>query len=232
MKLNVTLIECLLVVGALGVCWAIFGNSGSAHGAENLPKPNSDLPAPKAGEVRTAVFAGGCFWCTEGVIKQFKGVKDVVSGYAGGTKETADYKTVCTGKTAHAEAIKITYDASVITYAQLMQIFFTGHDPTTLDRQGNDFGHQYRSAIFYENEDQKKVAEAYIKQLNDAKAFDSKVVTTVEDLKGAFYPAEDYHQDYVALNPGNPYIRSCALPKMEKVRNAFKDLLKTDKDTK
>ena len=204
----------------------------SAYAAGHaLPKPESDLSAAKPGEIRTAVFAGGCFWCTEGAIKQFRGVKDVVSGYAGGTKETADYRTVCTGTTAHAESIKITYDASVITYAQLLQIFFLAHDPTTLDRQGNDAGHQYRSAIFFDSDEQKKVAEGYIKQLNDGKAFESPVVTTIEPLK-AFYPAEDYHQDYVAQNPSQPYVRACAFPKMAKVREAYKDWLKTAADEK
>lgn len=203
-----------------------------AHAADHaLPKPELDLPAARPGEIRTAVFAGGCFWCTEGAIKQFRGVKEVVSGYAGGTKETADYHTVCTGRTGHAESIKITYDASVITYAQLMQIFFLAHDPTTLDRQGHDAGHQYRSAIFYEGDEQKKVVEAYIKQLNDAKAFESPVVTTVEPLK-AFYPAEDYHQDYVAMNPDQPYVRACAFPKMAKVREVYKAWLKTAADEK
>ncbi len=156
-------------------------------------------------------------------------MKSVVSGYSGDTKETADYQTVCTGATKHAEAIKITYDPAVITYSQLLQIFFTAHDPTTKDRQGNDVGPQYRSAIFYANEDEKKVAAAYIKQLNDAKAFDNPVVTTLEPLNG-FYPAEDYHQNYVALNPNQPYVRACALPKMDKVRKHFKEWLKTDAD--
>ena len=233
MKMNVSLIECLVLLGVVGVCWAIFGGSGAANAAEHLPKPKTDLPTPKAGEVRTAVFAGGCFWCTEGVVRQFKGVTDVKSGYAGGTKETADYKTVCSGKTAHAEAIKITYDPSVITYAQLLQVFFLGHDPTTVDRQGHDAGHQYRSAIFYENDDQKKVAKEYIDLLNESKTFNGNVVTTLEPIKAdEFYAAEDYHQDYVTLNPSQPYIRACALPKMEKVRKEFKDWLKTDKDSK
>ena len=211
----------------------VFGHGAStAQAADHaLPKPESDLPAAKAGEMRTAVLAGGCFWCTEGAFKQFKGVKDVVSGYAGGTKETADYHTVSGGHTGHAESIKITYDPAVITYGQLLQIFFVAHDPTTLDRQGNDAGHQYRSAIFYADDDQKKVAEAYIKQLNDTKLFSSPVVTTVEPLN-AFYPAEAYHQDYVAQNPDQPYVRACALPHMAHVRKAYKEWLKTAADEK
>lgn len=211
----------LTMLGALG------RGPASAHAADHLPVPDSDLSKPKPGEVRTAVFAGGCFWCTEGAIRQFRGVKEVVSGYAGGTKETADYQTVCTGRTGHAESIKITYDPTSITYAQLLQIFFTAHDPTTLDQQGNDKGHQYRSAIFYANDEEKKVAEAYIKKLNDAKSFGSPVVTTLEPLT-AFYPAEEYHQDYVTNNPNAGYVRACALPHMQKVRKEYKDWLKTD----
>lgn len=199
--------------------------SGEEHEAKALPKPAIDLPASKAGETRTVVFAGGCFWCTEGAFSQFRGVKDVVSGYAGDTKETADYQTVCTGTTNHAEAIKITYDPNVISYGQLLQIFFVAHDPTTKDRQGNDVGRQYRSAIFYANDDEKKVAQEYIKQLNDAKVFDDPIVTTLEPLK-EFYQAEGYHQDYVFNNPNAGYVRACALPKMAKVRQAYKDWLK------
>jgi peptide-methionine (S)-S-oxide reductase len=199
--------------------------SGSSHDATPLPKPAIDLPTTQPGQLRTAVIAGGCFWCTEGAFQQFKGVTEVVSGYAGDSKETANYKTVCSGATNHAEAIKITYDPSIITYGQLLQIFFTAHDPTTKDRQGNDVGHQYRSAIFYANDEEKKVAESYIKQLSDAKVFDDPIVTTLEPLT-QFYPAEDYHQDYVTNNPDQGYVRACALPKMRKVREAYRDRLK------
>ncbi|CAN5409759.1 peptide-methionine (S)-S-oxide reductase MsrA [soil metagenome] len=210
----------------------MLGTSGSKGGADPhevkpLPKPVVELPAAKAGEERSVVLAGGCFWCTEGAFAQFKGVKDVTSGYAGDTKETANYRAVCTGKTKQAEAIKITYDAGVISYSQLLQIFFLAHDPTTLDRQGNDAGHQYRSAIFYANDAEKKVAEAYIKQLNDAKKFDSPIVTTIEPLT-EFFPAEAYHQDYVANNPNEGYVRACAIPKMDKVRAAYGDWLKKE----
>jgi len=185
-----------------------------------------DLASVAAGEIRTAVFAGGCFWCTEGVFRQFRGVTDVVSGYAGDTKEKADYETVCTGRTKHAEAIRITYDPTVITYGQLLQIFFAGHDPTTKDRQGNDVGPQYRSAIFYASEDERRVAESYIKQLDAAKVFDRPIVTTLEALT-EFFPAEAYHQDYVTNNPHQGYIRACALPKMQKVRQAYQPWLKS-----
>ena len=208
-----------------------FGSDRSAHagGAAVLPKPEADLPAGdlKPGETRKVVLAGGCFWCTEAVYNQLEGVEKVVSGYAGGSKETADYETVCGGNTGHAESIQITYDPSKISYGQLLRVFFAVIDPTTKNYQGNDHGTQYRSAIFYENEEQKKVAEAYIKQLTDAKAFDKPIVTTVEPLKAdGFYPAEAYHQNYAACNPNNPYIRSQAVPKVKKVREKFPEQLK------
>jgi len=195
-----------------------------------LPAPAVDLPADagaKPGELHTAVVAGGCFWCIEGVYDQLAGVKTAVSGYAGGAKSTADYETVCTGTTGHAESVKITYDPSKITYGQLLRVLFTVIDPTTKNRQGPDHGTQYRSAIFYENDDQKKVAEAYIKQLDDARIFPRPIVTTLEPLKpDEFYPAEGYHQNYVACHLNNPYVRQEAIPKVEKVREKFKDQVK------
>ncbi len=196
-----------------------------ANAADKPPKAEKDLPAGKPGETRSAVFAGGCFWCTEAVYRQIKGVKSVTSGYAGDTKEKADYKTVCSGTTKHAEAIKFEYDPSQISYGQLLQIFFVAHDPTTLDRQGNDHGHQYRSAIFYASDEEKKVAEAYIKQLEAAKTFHDPIVTTLEKLT-EFYPAEDYHQNFVELNPNQGYVRQCSLPKVRKIREVFADWLK------
>jgi len=217
--------------------YSFFGSSAEgddAHGAASgvLPKPALELASDKnakPGEVRTMVVAGGCFWCTEAVFEQLEGVGDVVSGYAGGTKETANYDAVCTGRTGHAEAIRIPYEPAKVSYAQLLRVFFATHDPTTLNRQGNDHGPQYRSAIFYENEDQKKVAEAYIKQLEAAKAFKKPIVTTVEPLNpGGFYEAERYHQNYAVCNPGNPYIRSQAVPKVKKVRQKFAEQIKKE----
>ena len=197
-----------------------------AHAAAgDLPKPATDLPRPKDNADAVAYFAGGCFWCTEAVFEQLAGVKDVVSGYSGGAKETANYHAVCNGDTGHAETIKVTYDPSRITYGDLLRVFFTTHNPTTKNRQGNDTGTQYRSAIFYQNDDEKKVAEAYIKQLNDAKAFDKPIVTTLEPYK-AFYRAEDYHQDFARLNPNQGYIRAIALPKVQKVFEHFQDQVK------
>jgi peptide-methionine (S)-S-oxide reductase len=221
------------LIMALG---SIFGpaacDTAHAAGKAELPKPELELASDKQakpGETRTAIFAGGCFWCVEGVFEQLDGVKEAVSGYAGGTKQTADYETVCTGRTAHAEAVRVVYDPSKITYAQLLQVFFTTHDPTTKNRQGNDVGPQYRSAIFYLNDEQKKVAEAYVAQVDKAKVLPKPIVTTLEPLKpDAFYVAEDYHQNYVACNMGNPYVRAVALPKVYKTREAFKDQLKKD----
>ena len=183
-----------------------------------FPNPKIDVPTPSTPGLQSAVLAGGCFWCTEGVFEEIPGVGDVVSGYAGDTKETANYEVVSGGGTKHAEAIKITYDPRKVSYGHLLKLFFSiAHDPTTLDRQGNDVGHQYRSAVFYANDEEKKVAEAYIAQLNEAKVFDKPIVTTLEKLD-TFYEAEAYHQDYAKLNPLQPYINAIATPKKEKAK--------------
>ena len=158
--------------------------------------------------------------------RQLDGIGSVISGYAGGTKETANYRTVCSGATDHAEAVKIEYDASKVSYGQLLKVFFSvAHNPTQLNRQGNDVGRQYRSTIFYSNDDQRRVAEAYIQQLNAAHAFAQPIATTLEPLKD-FYVAEDYHQDYAARNPNQPYIACVALPKVDKVREYYPEKLK------
>ena len=193
----------------------------------NFPNPTMDAPLATGSAGRqVAVFAGGCFWCVEAVFNELAGVESVRSGYAGGTAETANYKTVCGGRTDHAEVIEITYDPSKVTYGQLLKIHFSiAHDPTQLNRQGNDAGRQYRSAIFYANEEQRRIAEAYIRQLNEAGVFNSPIVTTLEPLK-QFFVAEAYHQNYAALNPGQPYIQYIALPKVDKLRAYFKDSLK------
>ena len=194
--------------------------------AGKFPDPKVDLPVPLQSSTQTAVLAGGCFWCVEAVYRQLDGIHSVVSGYAGGTKETANYRTVCSGRTDHAEAVKIEFDASKLTFGQLLKVFFSvAHDPTQLNRQGNDIGRQYRSTIFYADDEQRRIAEAYIQQLNAEKAFPQPIVTTLEPLK-AFYEAEDYHQDYAALNPDQPYIACIALPKVEKVRQYFPEKLK------
>jgi peptide-methionine (S)-S-oxide reductase len=187
-----------------------------------------DLPVSPGSGSAAAVLAGGCFWCTEAVYRQLEGVLDVVPAYAGGTKDTADYETVCTGRTNHAEAIRITYDPSRVTYGQILKVFFSvAHDPTQLNRQGNDVGRQYRSAIFYANDDERRVAEAYIKQLNDANAFTSKIATTLEPLD-TFYEAETYHHDYAARNPMQPYIAFTSMPKVRKLAKYFPEKLKKE----
>jgi peptide methionine sulfoxide reductase msrA/msrB len=184
-----------------------------------------DENAGTAADSQTAVLAGGCFWCTEAAFEQLKGVSDVTSGYAGGAKETANYKQVCGGNTGHAEVIRVTYDPAQISYEQLLDVFFDAHDPTQLNRQGNDVGTQYRSAIFYADEQQRQATEAKIAALNERKAFPRPVVTTLEPLT-AFYPAEDYHQDYARLNPEQPYVQSHSLPKACQVRVKHAKLVK------
>ena len=202
-----------------------------AKAAADLPKPSVDLPAPKDNAEQTMVVAGGCFWCTEAVFETLKGVKDVVSGYTGGSADTANYKRVCDGDTGHAESIRITYDPSKISYGELLRVFFTAHNPTTKNQQGADRGTQYRSAIFYQSEEEKKVADAYIKQLNAAKVFDDPIVTTLEKFK-AFYPAEEYHQNYARAHPNDGYIVNVALPHVRNVMNHFQDELKKKEEDK
>jgi len=172
----------------------------------------------------TAVFSGGCFWGVDGVFKHVKGVSKVVSGYAGGAADTANYETVGTGTTGHAESVQVTYDPSKVSYDDLLKVFFfVAHDPTELNRQGPDSGTQYRSSIFYENGDQKKMADDYIAQLERKHSFLKPIVTKVDPLT-AFYPAEDYHQNYLALHPDNPYIVVNDMPKLERLRQDFPGL--------
>jgi len=173
----------------------------------------------------TATFAGGCFWCTEAVYAELKGVKSVTSGYLGGAVPNPTYKDVCTGQTGHAEAIEIEYDPAVVSFQKLLEVFFATHDPTTLNRQGADVGTQYRSGIFYHDGEQKRVAEEVIVKLNQARVFPGPIVTEVTKAS-VFYPAEDYHQDYFAKNPYQPYCQAAAAPKVAKVRKVFKDLVK------
>ena len=175
----------------------------------------------------TAIFAGGCFWCTEAIFTEMKGVKSVIPGYTGGKRPNPTYEQVSTGATGHAEAVKIVFDPSEVSYEELLQVFFATHDPTTLNRQGNDVGTQYRSAVFYTDEKQKDIANAYIKFLNDSDVFDQYIVTEVVPAT-AFYEAEDYHKNYLTNNPDNPYCQYVVLPKLEKFRKHFKNKLKND----
>ncbi len=172
-----------------------------------------------------ATFAGGCFWCTEAVYKEIKGVKEVTSGYIGGKNPNPTYKQVCTGLTGHAEAVEIEYDPDLVPYEKLLEVFFATHDPTTLNRQGADVGTQYRSGVFYHDDDQKQIAEKVIERLNVARVFPQRIVTEVTEAS-TFYPAEDYHQDYFENNPFQPYCQAAVSPKVAKVRKVFKDLLK------
>lgn len=189
-----------------------------------VPDPALDAPLLAARGEQKLVLAGGCFWGVEAVFEHVKGVTDVKAGYSGGTAKTADYETVSTGKTGHAESVEITYDPSQVTYGQLLKVFFAvAHDPTELDRQGPDSGPQYRSAIFYSGEEQKRIALAYVAQLNQAKIFARPVVTQVVRLD-SFYPAEAYHQDYASHHPGESYIVIHDLPKVENLRKQLPQL--------
>ena len=198
-----------------------------ALSATNFPDPAVDTPRA-AGKSETAVLAGGCFWGIEGVFESLKGVSEVVSGYAGGSAKTAHYEIVSTGTTGHAESVQITYDPSQVSYGQLLKVYFSvAHDPTELNRQGPDWGTQYRSEIFYTNEEQKKVAEAYIQQLNQAKVYRKPIVTKLEPLQ-KFYPAEEHHQHFMARNPNYPYIVYNDAPKVRNLQKQFPELVKGD----
>ncbi|AOY89903.1 peptide-methionine (S)-S-oxide reductase [Marinobacter salinus] len=191
-----------------------------------FPDPERDL-AQAGGEARL-VLAGGCFWCVEAVFLAMDGVQKVESGYAGGDADTANYEAVCTGTTGHAEAVDIHYDPSKVSFGELLKVFFSvAHDPTQLNRQGNDRGTQYRSAIFFETPDQQLVAEAYIHQLDAGGVYEAPIVTTLEPLE-TFYPAEAYHQNFAARNPYQPYIMAVAAPKMEKLVDRYGDRLKPE----
>jgi peptide-methionine (S)-S-oxide reductase len=207
MKTKITILILFLTAG--------FTANASAHKAVYNKKTALD----------TATFATGCFWCTEAKFQQLRGVKKVISGFSGGHVANPTYKEVCTGTTGHAEACNIIYDPTVITYDELVAAFFVAHDPTQLNRQGNDVGTQYRSAIFYHNSAQKAKADYYIAKLNQAKAYKSKIVTQVVPYK-VFYKAEDYHQDYYNLNGDKPYCKNVIKPELDKFKAVFKDKIK------
>jgi len=195
-----------------------------AHG--QVPAFAGESQSPVTKDEQTAVLAGGCFWGVDAVFKHVKGVKNVVSGYSGGSAATAEYETVSTGTTGHAESVKITYDPSQVRYSELLRIFFSvATDPTQLNRQGPDSGTQYRSAIFYANEEQKQIALAYIDQLNEDRVFPRPIVTEVVPLQ-AFYPAEAYHQNFLARHPSYPYIVFNDLPKLRELQKQFPDQYK------
>lgn len=177
------------------------------------------------------IFGGGCFWCTEAVFKMMRGVSSVLPGYSGGELANPTYEQVCSGNTGHAEAVEVEYDPSEVNFRDLLTVFFGSHDPTTLNRQGNDVGTQYRSVIFYTTDKQKEEAEYFIKEMNDSNKFGNRVITTVEPLK-IFYVAEDYHKDYYAHNKNNSYCALVINPKLEKVQKDFANLLKNEQNNK
>ena len=189
------------------------------------PTKKMDRQPPVATQLDTATFGNGCFWCTEAVFQELKGVVKVVSGYSGGAVKNPTYKAICTGTTGHAECLQISYDPTVVTFDELLEVFWQTHDPTTLNRQGNDVGTQYRSVVFYHNEEQRAKAASYKDALNKSGAWDNPVVTTLEPLT-IFYPAEDYHQNYFNDNPEQGYCQFVIRPKVEKFRKVFKDKLK------
>ncbi|MER9069011.1 peptide-methionine (S)-S-oxide reductase MsrA [Mesorhizobium sp. M0902] len=213
-------LAALILTAAAAVFWQT--PAVSAEDAVVIPPPAMDEKATAGTE--KAVFAGGCFWGVQGVFQHIKGVTSAVSGYAGGDKDTAVYEMVGTSRTGHAESVEITYEPSKVTYGQLLQVYFSvAHNPTQLNYQGPDTGTQYRSTIFAENDAQKKIAESYIAQLDKAKVFPKPIVTTLETGK-TFYPAEDYHQDFLTLNPTYPYIVYNDLPKVENLKRLFPNL--------
>ena len=211
----------LLLLGSLLGATAC---NAKANPASAVPAPTVDAPRASAAAQQSAVISGGCFWGIQAVFQHVKGVISATSGYAGGSAKTAEYEIVSTGETGHAESVEIVYDPSQITYGELLRVFFSvAHDPTQLNRQGPDSGTQYRSSIFYSNDEQKRIAEAYIAQLEKAKVFPSPIVTQVVRLK-AFYPAEAYHQDYATRHPDSPYIVYNDAPKVAHLRQQFPDL--------
>jgi len=213
------------VRGLLGIALLVLTQAcGAAESAVALPAPAMDIPAASVKGPQTAVFAGGCFWGVEAVYRHVKGVSSAVSGYAGGAADTADYHMVGSGTTGHAESVKVIYDPAKVSYGQLLKVFFSvAHDPTQLNRQGPDTGTQYRSVIFATSADQMRIAQAYVAQLDKAKVFGRAIVTEVVMLP-AFYPAEAYHQNFLALNPTYPYIVYNDLPKLANLKTQFPEL--------
>ena len=206
------------------LCLTLACNAVSSTKTDLVKESSENAPLSTVKDEQTAVFAGGCFWGVEAVFEHVKGVTDVKSGYSGGTAKTAEYETVSTGETGHAESVIVTFDSSQVTYQQLLKVFFyIAHNPTELNRQGPDTGTQYRSAIFYANDEQKRLAQNYIDELTTSKAFKRPIVTQVVALD-KFYPAEKYHQDYLKHHPDEPYIVINDQPKVENLRQKFPDL--------
>jgi len=206
----------LLIAAALILAFAF---SNNPEEKEEINKMDTDS------NLEIATFGNGCFWCTEAIFEKLKGVQSAVSGYSGGSKINPTYKEVCSGETGHAEVLKITFDPKIISYSELLEVFWKTHDPTTLNRQGNDVGTQYRSVVFYHSEEQKKLAEKYKLKLEEAKIFDDHIVTEITKFE-KFYSAENYHQDYYEQNKSQPYCSFVITPKVEKFKEVFKEKLK------
>ena len=214
------------------VAAVFFGGRCSGGVEEDLTSKNKELMTQTGNSqslsndtLQTATFGAGCFWCVEAIFQRLDGVRSVKSGYSGGTVKNPTYKEVCSGRTGHAEVIQLTYDPRVISFDELLEVFWKTHDPTTMNRQGNDVGTQYRSAVFYHNEEQRQKAEEYKKKLNEAKVYPSPIVTEVTPFT-TFYPAEDYHQNYYNQNTGEGYCRYVIQPKLEKFEKVFRDKLR------
>ncbi len=218
--LNNTMIIGLLLI--FTGCSSSHGNDNNSRLKTNKQLNNEDMTDTN---LEKATFGAGCFWCTEAIFERVKGVKSVSSGYSGGTVKNPAYREVTTGRTGHAEVIQLTYDPAEVSYAELLEIFWKTHDPTTLNRQGADVGTQYRSAVFYHNEEQKELAEKYKKELDAAGIWENPIVTEITAFE-AFYKAEDYHQDYYEQNSRSPYCNLVITPKIEKFESVFKDKLK------
>ena len=221
MKKNIWVIGLIIIFGSIA------SYSCKEVKSTNKESEISKMDSTQNMNLETATFGGGCFWCTEAIYERVKGVQSVVSGYSGGTVKNPTYEQVCTGTTGHAEAIQIIYDPKVVPYDVLLEIFFKTHDPTSLNRQGADVGTQYRSVIFYHNEEQKKKAEYYKAELDKSGAWDNPIVTQIVPFTN-FYPAEDYHQDYFAKNPNQGYCAYVIGPKVEKFEKVFRNKLKKE----
>jgi peptide-methionine (S)-S-oxide reductase len=225
MAIKSTVLRALFLIACFGGAVSI---ARAQEPAVAIPPPTLDAAAPAAGGLQTIVLAGGCFWGVQGVFEHTKGITQAVSGYSGGSKETAHYEMVGTERTGHAESVQVTYDPKQISYGKILQIYFSvAHNPTELNFQGPDSGPSYRSAIFFANDEQKRIAEAYIAQLDKAHLFNRAIVTKLEPLTG-FYPAEDYHQDFLVLHPTYPYIVFNDLPKVDNLKRLFPDYYRAE----
>jgi peptide-methionine (S)-S-oxide reductase len=222
---------CLVILAAAILGFAVaYTPRGDFTVPEHFPVLSPDEIGPAtapAGRTEIATFGSGCFWCTEAVFKQMRGVQKVVSGYSGGAVPNPTYEAVCRGDTGHAEVVQVTFDPAVVSYPELLEVFWRSHDPTTKNRQGNDVGTQYRSVIFYHSDRQKQLAERYRQKIDEARVFAAPVVTEIEPF-ASFYAAEGYHQDYYANNPRQPYCSAIIGPKLDKLKQVFRDRLKAE----